>query len=92
MKKEYCYDKSGKAWPVGPSFIDGPMGGHVLSCPICRACKNQYLDDEKTLKCKAKGSIPHELNHGEVFACVGFDPDKNSIRYELVMSLIAQNK
>lgn len=86
--KEYCYDSLGRKLPVGPSFEDVPMGGHVISCPICRACLNQYINDEKKIKCKAIGDIPEELNERKSFRCDHFEPDQSSFDYNLVMRLM----
>lgn len=66
-KIEYCYDRFGNKQEVGPSFKDGPMGIKCLSCPICRACKNEYFIEERfELLCKAYGKIPEELDMRKV--------------------------
>lgn len=88
-EKEYCYDVNGKRSEVGPSMKDGPMGAHVLSCPICRACQNQiFLEKEFDLKCAVLGDIPKDVGRGEIFRCAYFKADEGSYDYELVKKLI----
>jgi len=88
-EKEYCYDKDGKRFEVGPSMKDGPMGAHVVSCPICRACQNQIFVEEKfELKCNVLEDIPQAIGRGEIFHCEHFNADRDSYDYELVKKLM----
>lgn len=98
-KIEYCFDGLGIRREVGPSFKDIPLGFKVLFTPICDACKNKYREEIDLIyattmkrKCKVKGEIPSEILHDQVCYCENFIPDKDSIRYELVMQEIEEYK
>lgn len=93
-KKEYFYDQDGNKYEVGPSFIDMPMGV-CISCPICRACKNQIITlvtenavTTGVFTCKALGEMPEDVKHGRVYQCSDFEPDESSRDYELVKKLM----
>ncbi len=84
---EYFYDKEGNRHEVGPSMKDGPTGGGVLSCPICRACKRQIYNEKDGFYCELLKQISYDT-----YKCELYEPDKNSLCYELVQELIKRGK
>ncbi len=88
---EYCYDKEGNRYEVGPSFKDGPTGGGVLSSPICRACIHQKIEDYE-LYCEVLNPVPEDVDKGKIYKCVFYKADKNSIDYYLVQELMKRGK
>ena len=89
---EYYYDEEGNRYEIGPSFIDGPTGGGILSCPICRACKHQTTDEKYQPCCELLELIPYEIDMGYLYECELYDPDKNSMFYGLVQELMKRGK
>lgn len=92
-KIEYCYDRFGNKYEAGSSFKGGPMGIKSISCPICRACKNEYFVEEGfELLYKAYGKIPEDVGKRRVFKCEHFIPDEESYDYELVKKFMEEHK
>lgn len=77
---------NGIEYPMGPSFYNFPGEFQVGWCPICRGCRNEYIDHEKNgLFCYKKGSLPDDLENLYSFHCDDFEADPDSMDYELVM-------
>lgn len=77
---------NGIEYPVSPGFYNVPGEFQTLRCPICRGCRNEYIDLERDrLFCYKKGSLPDDLEHLYSFHCDDFEADPDSMDYELVM-------
>ncbi|MCX4268001.1 MAG: hypothetical protein OSJ62_04980 [Lachnospiraceae bacterium] len=91
-KVEYCYDEKGNKYEVGPSFKDGPTGGGVLSCPICRACKHQIHDEQCQPCCDLLEIIPYDVEMGHLYECEMYEADEKNMYYGLVQELMKRGK
>lgn len=89
MTKEYCFDINGHKLEVGSSLRDCYLGVTVKELPICRVCKEEFLDTEHyELKCKCFGDIPEELEEIRSLSCPQFNPDKEDDLYEVVLKMM----
>lgn len=77
---------NGIEYPLSPGFYSVPGEFQPGRCPICRGCRNEYIDLERDgLFCYKKGSLPDDLEHLYSFHCDDFEADPDSMFYELVM-------
>lgn len=77
---------NGIEYPLSPGFYNFPDEFQLGWCPICRGCRNEYIDREKNdLFCYKKGSLPDELRKLHSFHCDDFEENSDSEFYELVM-------
>lgn len=91
--KEYYYNEKGVKHEVGSSMKLMSDGAKCISCPICRACKNELVDVGKwTIICEKIGKIPKDIASGKKFKCKYFTEDKKSYDYDLVMKLIQKDE
>ncbi len=91
--KEHCFyyldENNNKCYTsAGFIFLGGDFS-EFISCPICRACLNQYIDESiNALRCKAYIKPPARTWHGMIYSCPEFIINKKSSNYKLVAKLV----
>ncbi|HBF0592824.1 TPA: scaffold protein involved in DNA repair [Clostridioides difficile] len=88
--EEEYEDKVNNLPKVGSGF-DCNLGGVVVDMPICRACKNERLENGK-FSCVVFNTIPQKYNDYESYYCSEFIPDKESVFYRILLDLMERKK